>query len=127
MNEPIVNPWVFYLIEIIHNLDIVVNLLAGICIIEMLVCFTIWQNKEASYYYKGDNLKAKRWLRIFVVATGVLLVPIILIPSNATMNKMLVASYVTQNNINTAIGASKDLAEYISDLIVTTANKIEKK
>lgn len=97
--EPIINPWVFYLIGVVDKLS---NGLA----VFMAACFSVFlfegmgymgfdvTEKEKEKYVKNATMAGV----LFLVA-GIVL---ILLPDKTVMYKMLTASYVTPDNIGAA-------------------------
>lgn len=109
---PIVSPWIFYLINTISNLSgaliLIVLVSAGIAVTAWLISL-IEDEKTATI---------KKWMRraytslIFCIIS---LIVMVFIPSQETMYQMLVANYVTYENVETATDAIKDSVDYIFD------------
>lgn len=111
--EPIINPLWFYLIGttsgITEFLTIVGSVLLG-------ACFLI------SIFYsidEGFNLEDKIWKKIRNTAIIGLMVFFIseLIPSEDTCYKMIAASVVTPNNIETVGDTATDIIDYIVESV----------
>lgn len=133
----IVSPWIFYLINVIGQLKCIFALLIAILIpfightyVKAKNCY---DEKFKEYYHRSFNVtkeeareKAKeesdpiiKRCNIFVrrgtTVCIIMLVLFSLIPSQETMYKMLVANYVTYENVETATDAIKDSVDYIFD------------
>lgn len=115
----IINPWIFYLIDVLNGLKEVSVVVIFMTII-MLVCIGIalaWLKLDDSLYCDenyASTIKAlirvlKRLLITVCVATSVFVVT----PSEETMYKMLVAQYVTYDNVDKATKTIKDGVDYI--------------
>lgn len=121
MNEPIISPYVFYLIDILNSISAFCNVIIIICLccgLALLVVLLI----------DGfENTKAFSLLKKILIIFGVLSTLAIVIPSKETCYQMLVASQVTPVNIQRAEDTIDKSLDKISDFIVNTANKIDKK
>lgn len=115
----IINPWIFYLIEVLNGLKKVSVVVIFMTII-MLICIgiaTLWLRSEDSYYRSDNNastikacIRAFKKLSIVVcITTSVFIVT----PSEETMYKMLVAQYVTYENVDKATESIKEGVDYI--------------
>ena len=115
----IINPWIFYLIDVLNGLRDV-SVVAIFMTIIMLICIGIaiaWFKSEDSFYHSGDNastVKAliqvlKKLSIVLCITTSVFVVT----PSEETMYKMLVAQYVTYENVDKATESIKEGVDYI--------------
>lgn len=111
--EPIINPWIFYLIELFSNLKDLgfVSFLGGAAI--MMFLFISGED----YITFKDVWKSTRWGLIPMIIGAILA---ILMPTQETMTKMLVASFITPDNINLGVEGVQAIFEYI----ITTAAEI---
>lgn len=116
---PIINPWIFYLIDVLNGLKEVSVVVIFMTII-MLICIGIaalWFKSEDSFYHNENNagtIKAlirvlKRLSIVLCVTTSVFVVT----PSEETMYKMMVAQYVTYENVDKATESIKEGVDYI--------------
>lgn len=115
----IINPWIFYLIEVLKGLK-EVSVVAIFMTIIMLICIgiaTLWLRSEDSFYHSDNNASTiKACIRAFkklsIVACVITSVYIVT-PSEETMYKMLVAQYVTYENVDKATESIKEGVDYI--------------
>ena len=116
---PIINPWIFYLIDVLNGLR-EVSVVAIFMTIIMLICIGIaiaWFKSEDSFYHNDNNtstVKAliqvlKKLSIVLCITTSVFVVT----PSEETMYKMLVAQYVTYENVDKATESIKEGVDYI--------------
>lgn len=117
MNEPIINPWLIYWIDIATGLrtaSIVLGVLSIMCGFATFIVFYIdnenyiWQSKTG---------------RLFLYAGVIFCLLGIFVPNSNTMYKMLAVSYITPANIKTS-GEFTDKA--IDKILEKIANAIEK-
>lgn len=132
---PIISPWVFYLINVLGQVKWIFTILISILIPFIGYTYVKAKNcyaeKYQEYYFRSFGVtkeeareKAKeesdpiiKRCNIFVrrgtTVCIIMLVLFSLIPSQETMYKMLVANYVTYENVETATDAIKDSVDYI--------------
>lgn len=109
-----------YLIEVLHNIDVINQVL--FIILTLVICgfFAIWladdEVWELSKPHKGEIIT----LCIAFVISALIA---IFVPTKDTMYKMLIASYVTTDNIQIVNDAIKtNLQDYLNMLGETVKN-----
>lgn len=117
---PIINPMYLYLIEVLHNLDVVNNIvfitLAFITLVTGVMYIIDDYAREQLKPHKG------KMIALFIVFAVSALITV-LIPTKDTMYKMLIASYVTTDNIQIVNDAIKtNLQDYLNMLGETVKN-----
>lgn len=117
---PIINPMYLYLIEVLHNLDAINQIV--FFILAMLVCFLVF------LYFVEDEAREKiqdnksKVILLFMVFIGSGLIAVF-VPTKDAMYKMLIASYVTTDNIQMVNDAIKtNLQDYLNMLGETVKN-----
>ena len=115
---PIINPWIFYLIDVLSTLKGVSGFTIFIALSALIftAVIMVYFKFQEDYYGYEDHAYIKTLIRIFksfliiaCIATGVYTVT----PSEETMYKMLVAQYVTYENVDKATETIKDGVDYI--------------
>lgn len=113
----IINPWIFYFIDVLSSLKgitltaIVITLFGSIGLGTYIVVY------QSCYCYGEEDHRLiakltkilKKVLIVLCIITGVYTVT----PSEETMYKMLVAQYVTYENVDKATETIKDGVDYI--------------
>lgn len=112
--KPIINPWLFYLTDVLSGIKwlLVVFFAVALFVYLFAFCFYFLDMNELPDWFKLKN-------------TVFLVIPIIiglLIPTENTVYKMLIASYTTPNNIEYVKETGKDLVDYI----IEKANELER-
>ena len=117
---PIIDPMYLYLIEVLHNIDALNQIV--FFVLAMLVCFLVF------LYFVEDEAREKiqanksKVILLFVVFIGSGLIAV-LVPTKDAMYKMLIASYVTTDNIQIVNDAIKtNLQDYLNMLVETVKN-----
>ena len=113
--KPIINPWLFYLVDCLDGLKMV-------CIIAVpvLVVVIVFLTDTIDDLGRGDEKElksARRTRKIVIIFSILLLIVIPFIPGKETCYKMMVASHITDNNIQKAEDVIKDSVDYIFEKI----------
>ena len=116
----IVNPWYFYLSNLSDNfqtLSICVFVIAIAAMISFIVVWVCAAMNDGSFEH-GNNEAAntkffKRMAKISTVATIISAILMTVLPSEDTINKMVISSFVTKENITEAKTGAKELVDYI--------------
>lgn len=117
---PIIDPMYLYLIEVLHNLDVINNIIlmvlaAMVFVVGMSYIFDENARKDINQH-KGKMIT----LFVVFVISGMIAV---LVPTKDAMYKMLIASYVTTDNIQIVNDAIKtNLQDYLNMLVETVKN-----
>lgn len=117
---PIINPMYLYLIEVLHNLDVINNLifitLAFITLVTGVMYIIDDCARETLSQHKGKMIAL---FVAFVISSMIA----VLVPTKDVMYKMLIASYVTTDNIQIVNEAIKtNLQDYLNMLGETVKN-----
>ena len=104
--EPIINPWIIYGIDLIHNLC-TVSILAIIA--SSIGMFAI-VGGDSSCMDEQDTKILKTLFVVFVVATVLL----VILPSRDTMLTMLALQYVTPDNVQAIQG---NVADFVNQIV----------
>lgn len=126
MNEPIISPWLFYWIGVLHSYDVVNSILffcfsCGLFVM-FITYFCIRFDDECGNYQKRLNRARMKKLKImskrFLAVYSIIVLGVFFIPSKETTYKMLVAQYVTPKNVEITTHNAEKLIERISELVV---------
>ena len=114
--KPIINPWLFYLVDVINNFK--TSCLALLLIIVIGFGSTVLiEVGEAKDELELDAVKVIKTLKRMAVV-GVLLMTLnMLLPSKKTCYQMMIASQVTEENIQKAEDTIKSSVDYIFEKI----------
>lgn len=119
--EPIINPWVFYWIDILDKVRccFVIILISSALSSGLCVCsWGIEHSFEKDSIYRIPSIVSL--VALFISSIGALVVP-----STDTAYKMLVASYVTPDNINSTVQFTQEAFKTLMDGIVETAQRLQ--
>lgn len=122
MNEPLINPWIFYWIDVIEN--------AG-CIFALFLFMSgfgsYYYYREASDAYREEKKERYEGKCIkCIIITLIMALLLVLIPSKETMYKMLIASQVTPHNLQVSQEVADDLLDNIEERAVKLIQEVKK-
>ena len=107
---PVIKPWIFYVISVVSNLNDVCGLVALIVGFGLILFGGAWLFDVVEGEHKRPLPSAlKKLLIVFAISMG----GVVVIPSETTMYKMLVAQYVTYENVDKATESIKEGVDYI--------------
>lgn len=124
-----INPIWFYLMDICNNLQTVFTVLAVLLGV-IGICFLIAVPIMLSERHDEDSPEVKKVKKIFVkafIGCGILVTLAVATPSKDALTKMLIASVVTQENVEKAKGDVKELVDYIVEKTIELDEKEENK
>ena len=109
--KPIINPWFFYLISLLDKVQIlgIICLIAGVTLLGACILGSIELCSDE------DEKAFKKCIKISILVISISALIVVVVPSKETMYEMLVANYVTENNIEAAKEDAKELVDYIVD------------
>lgn len=119
--KPIISPWLIYFVSILGGLQTSVYLLTFVSLIALAIIFFLWtEGVKFEFVEKGKHK--------IIISLGVIsILGIIFIPSKETIYAMVVAEYVTPNNIEMVGGSVKNSIDYIFEKIDTLTEEEEEK
>lgn len=130
--DPIVNPWLIYLISIINSIRIFAFILGLVFSIPLLIYFVSdffnYINEDILFPYQLDEYEelkkrnSKQIKKYFILCLTFILVGL-LIPSKETLITMLIANVITPDNINMSNELIKHNIQDYVNIIVDGINK----
>lgn len=114
--KPIINPWLFYLVDVIGNFKSACFILILIIVIGFGTIFLI-EIGEAADELELDEVKVIKTLKKMVAVAVLLMTLDMLLPSKKTCYQMMIASQITDNNIQKAEDTIKKSVDYIFEKI----------
>ena len=115
--EPIISPWIFYLIEVISNLKV-----ASFVVAAITACIATFSGMRLFIADEEHKLNFAKHFKISLVICIIVSIVSMLCPSQNTMYKMLISNYVTPNNLEyiheTIKGDMNDALNAIADNII---------
>lgn len=108
----VIDPWLFYIIDLLDKLREEAIIVFWITVVTILIT-GFFVLLEGEYWEDKIIQKLKKALKLSVIPIVISSVMYVAIPSKDVMYKMLVAKYVTYENIDKATDTIKDGVDYI--------------
>lgn len=113
--KPIINPWMFYIVDCLDGLKMLCILAVPVLVI--VIGFLTVKIDDFGRGEEKELKSARRTRKIVILFSILLLIVITFIPSKETCYKMMVASQITDNNIQKAEDTIKKSVDYIFEKI----------
>ena len=133
MNEPLISPWMFYLLDVLSPLDFILGTTALLSSIGAILCFMVKTDMEdeaehCGYegYYGRQAAKTNRRFKILLAIACVTMLFTVLVPSKSTVIQMYIASKVTPANLNAAADMGEKAADKMIEKIIEAAKRFRK-
>lgn len=118
----IINPWFFYFANLLDSFWTLVSIVLFLAIIGA-VGFSVWWLMEAynsDFFVHDDNESpfakfCKKMIKASVIATIISAVLMIVVPTEETVNKMIISSFVTKENVEKTKEEAKEIIDYIAE------------
>ena len=104
--EPIISPWIFYLMSLADGLKIFSGIVAFCGAVVALGIY-------AFFGFERDEFAPWKYTKFPVIITIIGLIICLFVPSQEIMTKMIVASFITPDNIELGVEGIKSIFEYI--------------
>lgn len=114
--KPIINPWLFYLVDVIGNLKSACFALLLVIVIGFGATVLI-EVGEASDELELDEVKVIKTLKRMGAVAVLLMTLDMLLPSKKTCYQMMISAQVTEENVDKAVDVIKESVDYISEKI----------
>ncbi len=111
--KPIINPWLFYLVDMIGSFQILSILIALLIILSFAIEIVKYDEVEDEL----DKVKVIKAFKKKVIVIALLITFAIFLPSKKTCYQMITASQITDTNIQKAENVIKDSVDYIFEKI----------
>jgi hypothetical protein len=117
--KPIVNPAIIYLINLMGSLRVAFIIGAVIFAILTIFCSVEYEDLKDGNSNEDKQMTKKffRASKRFLVCFVLTFILIVFVPSKDTCIEMIVASYVTPDNIDAGVEKTKETVDYIIDKI----------
>nr|DAR45552.1 MAG TPA: hypothetical protein [Ackermannviridae sp.] len=120
MNDPIINPWVFYLISLCDNVSVVCTITAMVFVV-MAVVMTIGMAIDGD----PDDKSLRKIVVILYAVGGVSALLAVFVPSGTTVTAMVAANNITPETVAAVGQTVTEAAEAITQVIVQTINEVQ--
>lgn len=127
MDDPIISPWIIYLIDKIDIVPIVFFILWIAVCLGGILCLV--EGSSIIYTQEEQKIWNKRARKALLVSV-ILFIVAMLMPNSTTLTKMIIAQQITPNNITTAkeltTEVMKDTVNFIADKAIEVIKEVKK-
>lgn len=135
-SEPIINPWLFYLAEVIFALKVVLLILSIGLTIGSLLYLAAWHENKEYEYNSEENIKLRKvWLKgakMCLISAIITLIVGMMVPTKKTLYAMAIASALTPDTVQLIYDKTGETAtdilngggEFIEDIVDYGVDKI---
>ena len=113
--KPTINPWLFYIVDLLDGLKTLCIIAVPVLVI--VIGYLAVRIDDLGRGEEKELKSARRTRKIVILFSILLLIVIPFIPSKETCYKMMVASQITDNNIQKAEDVIKKSVDYIFEKI----------
>ena len=113
--KPIINPWLFYIVDCLDGLKTLCILTVPVLVI--VIGFLTVKIDDLGRGEEKELKSARRTRKIVIFFSILILIVIPFIPSKETCYKMMVSSQITDTNIQKAEDVIKNSVDYIFEKI----------
>ena len=118
----IINPWFFYFASLLDSFWTLASIVLFLAIIGTVGC-GIWWVMEAyasDFFVHDDNESpfakfCKKMIKASVIATIISAVLMVVVPTEETVDKMMISSFITKENIEKTKEEAKEIVDYITE------------
>ena len=137
----IINPWFFYFVNLLGSFWTLISIVLFLAIIGA-VGFSVWWLMEAyvsDFFVHDDNDNnehddnespfakfCKKIIKVSVIVTIISAVLMVAVPSEETVNKMMISSFITKENVEKIKEETKEGTKEIVDYIAEKAIELKK-
>ena len=118
MNTPIIDPMIFYWLQVLENITNVLGIITiiGVVVVIFLLGGAIMENNFDMSARDGYVLAARKVIMFLIIP----ILFMIFVPTKSTMIQMMVASKVTPDNIQNS-------KKFVIDTIIEVKNALDEK
>lgn len=102
-SEPIINPWLFYLAEVVFALKVILLVLSVGLVIGSSVYLAVWYENDKFKPDSEENIKLRKtWLKgakMCLISAIVTLIVGMMVPKERTLYAMAIASVLTPDTV----------------------------
>ena len=135
-SEPIINPWLFYLADLVSALKVILIILSAGLVIGSLLHLVAWNENNEFKPDSEENIKLRKtWLKGFkicIVSSVITFTVGMIVPKERTLYAMAIASALTPDTVQliydktgqTATDILNGGGEFIEDIVDYGVDKI---
>ena len=120
--QPIINPALFYLIDLLKGLSFFFGIIGGFTLVVVFIVGLLVMCEDGYDTEDKDVMETWKRIKYFLIVGLACIFMTVIIPSEKTCYKMVAASIVTPNNIEAVGDTATDIIDYIVDSVEEIIN-----
>lgn len=115
--QPIINPALFYLIDLSKGLSFFFGIIGGFTLTVVFIVGLLVMCEDGYDTEDKDVMETWKRIKYFLIVGLACIFMTVIIPSEETCYKMVAANIVTPKNIEAVSGTATDIIDYIVDSV----------
>ena len=111
MSEYIIDPSWFYWASVLNTLRVTFYVISIVGLVVVVTGISVYVSEGGEF----RDVAKKKWIWVLNGLFTILLVAAFFIPSKETMIQMMVAKFVTHDNLRYSVETIKEIADYIME------------
>lgn len=120
--EPIISPWLIWLLGVLNALKFVSITFLIISVLSLIIIISILLAIREDLETITIKLFNKT-IKALIIITSISMLSVLFIPDKGITEKMIISNYITEDNINTVSENTKEAIDYIFDKIERLTNE----
>lgn len=120
MSEYIIDPKWFYLVDVISDFEVALIFIGVLSLVVLLVFVGVQASVVADEFSEDgkarETARLQKIIKLFAIPAVCILLAVLL-PSEKTMYEMMIAKYITHENISFSVEAVKSAVDYIVEAL----------
>jgi hypothetical protein len=116
--EPVIDPWIIYWVSVLNNIGSTLSLIVCMSVVSSVIIGVVHLVDLSDNY--SDDLGFPNWFKYFKLSIAVACISSLIcvfIPDKQTMLTMMVASYITPDNLNVTTDYIVELVQRITEAV----------
>ena len=120
--EPIISPWLIWLLGVLNALKLVSIIFFIIGVLSLIIIISILLAIREDLETTIIKLFNKT-IKALIIITSISMLSVLFVPDQGIAEKMIISNYITEDNINTVSENTKEAIDYIFDKIEGLTNE----
>ena len=121
--EPIISPWLIWLLGVLNALKYVSITFLIVGVISLILIIAILLALREYLEESGTIKLFNKTIKTLIIITSISMLSVLFVPDKGVGEKMIISNYITEDNINAVADSTKEAIDYIFDKIEGLTNK----
>lgn len=118
----IINPWFFYFASLLDSFWTLISIVLFLAIVGTVGFGILWliEAYDSDFFVQDDKETpfanfCKKMIKVTAIATIISAVLMVVVPTEETVDKMMISSFITKENIEKTKEEAKEIVDYITE------------